>query len=94
MGISLKLDSDVEVLKEGRWWLRVGKRTAYLVFVMCWYIEWRKLISDFSTVKTAHQFYEGLLQLNGKVIYFKNLICLMVKIWDSLALAMMRLQAG
>jgi hypothetical protein len=49
---------------------------------------------DFSTVKIAHQFCEGLLQLNGKVIYFKNLISLMVKIWDSLAFSVMRLQAG
>jgi len=61
---------------------------------MCCYIEWRKLTSDFSTVEITHQFCEGLLQLNGKIIYFKNPICLMVKVWDSLAFAMMRLQAG
>ena len=73
--------------------VKSGETTACLVFVMCWYIEWRKLTSDYSTVEIAHQFCEGLLHLNGKVIYFKNLICLMVKIWDSLAFTVLRLQA-
>jgi len=91
VGISIILDCDVEVLKEDRWWLRVGKQNCLLVFVTCWYVEWRKLTSDFSTVKITHQFCEGLFQLNGKVIYFKNLICLVVKFWDSLAFTVMRL---
>ena len=30
MGISLILDSDVEVLKEDRWWLRSGKQNCLL----------------------------------------------------------------
>jgi hypothetical protein len=61
---------------------------------MCWYIEWGKLTSDLNTVQMAHWFCEGLLQLHGTVIYFKNLVCLMLKIWDSVVNTVMRLQAG
>ena len=52
-----------------------------------------KSLSDFSTAQMAHKFCEGLLHLSGTVIYFRNLICLMLKIWDSLDNTVMRLHA-